>query len=219
MQPAFSARWHLSGIPGTCQKRGLRSAIPTAARDQPRMRSARATLLSGEDPSGHARSLAAIPFRLNGEVVGVITLGSDEPDAFLKAEDDQFALLGSALTSALDLLDKKTLRRHAGKGSHGSWERTRFLADGLETASIPFAVIFPDGTTGAVNAALCRFLGYTEEELLALRLTGLFSAKDAAADACRHVLATQVPGRFESALRAKERNGNPGRGLFAVNDR
>ena len=159
--------------------------------------------VAGEDPSGHARSLAAIPFRLNGEVVGVITLGSDEPDAFLKAEDDQFALLGSALTSALDLLDKKTLRRHAGKGSHGSWERTRFLAEGLETASIPFAVIFPDGTTGAVNAALCRFLGYTEEELLALPLTGLFSAKDAAADACRHVLATQVPGRFESALRAK----------------
>ena len=61
-------------------------------------------------------SLAAVPFRLNGEVVGAITLCSGEPDAFSEAEAEQLALLGTTLSSALDLLDKKTLQRRAGQG-------------------------------------------------------------------------------------------------------
>jgi PAS domain S-box len=150
------------------------------------------------------RSLAAVPFRLNGEVVGVLILGSTEPDAFSEAETGQLALLGSILTQALDQLDKKTLRRRAGKGAHGSWERTRFLAGGIETAAVPFAAILTDGTTGAVNTALCHFLGYSEEELLALPFTGLFSEKDMADDTYRHVLATRVPEQFDAALRAKD---------------
>lgn len=150
------------------------------------------------------RSLAAVPFRLNGEVVGVLTLGSTEPEAFSDAETGQLALLGSILTSALDQLDKKTLRRRAGKSAHGSWERTRFLAGGIETAAIPFAALLADGTTGAVNTALCHFLGYSEEELLALPFTGLFSDKVIADDKFRYVLATRVPERFDATLRAKD---------------
>jgi len=150
------------------------------------------------------RSLAAVPFRLNGDVVGVLTLGSTEPEAFSVAENDQLALLGSILSFALDQLDKKTLRRRAGKSAHGSWERTRFLAGGIETAAVPFAALLADGITGAVNTALCHFLGYSEEELLALPIIGLFSEKDTADDKFRHVLATRVPERFDAALRAKD---------------
>jgi len=146
------------------------------------------------------RSLAAVPFRLNGEVVGVLTLGSKEPAAFMDTEGEQLGLLGTTLSLALDFLDKKTLQRRTGKGSRGSWERTRFLAEGLETASVPFAAICPDGTTAAVNAALCRFTGYTEEELLARPFSGLFADPHEATERFREILASQAVGRYETSL-------------------
>ncbi|HNX16937.1 MAG TPA: PAS domain S-box protein [Methanoregula sp.] len=150
------------------------------------------------------RSLAAIPFRLKGEIVGAITLCSAEPDAFSDAESEELTLLGSALSEALDLLDKKTLQRRAGKGSHGSWERTRFLANGLESSSVPFAAVFSDGTTGAVNAALCSLLGYSEDELLTLPFTNLFSGDNTDKEKWfSRVLATKRPERYECAITTK----------------
>jgi len=150
------------------------------------------------------RSLAAVPFRLKGEIVGVLTLCSGEPDTFSDEEGEQLALLGATLSSALDMLDKKTLQRRAGRGSHGSWERTRFLAGGIESASVPFAAVFPDGSTGGVNTALCTMLGYTEDELLAIPLTSLFSGESAEGERFLRVIATKIPERFESVVRTKE---------------
>ncbi len=150
------------------------------------------------------RSLAAVPFRLNGEVVGAVTLCSGEPDAFSEAESEQLLLLGTTLSSALDLLDKKTLQRRAGRDTHGSWERTRFLAGGIESAAVPFAAVFPDGSTGAVNAALCALLGSTEDELLALPLTSLLGTPEEEEERFLRVLATKKPDRYESTLRKKD---------------
>jgi len=151
------------------------------------------------------RSLAAVPFRLKGQIVGVLTLCSGEPYAFSDDESEQLALLGTTLSSALDQLDKKTLQRRAGKGSHGSWERTRFLAGGIESSSVPFAAVFPDGSTGAVNSSLCAMLGYTEDELLALPLTSLFFG-GTTADEKRflRVMTTKIPERYESTIRTKD---------------
>ena len=149
------------------------------------------------------RSCAAIPFRLKGEIVGVITLSSGEQDTFSEADAEQLGILSTTLTSALDLLDKKTLRRRAARGTRSSWERTRFLAGGIESAAVPFAAILPDGSTGAVNAALCAMLGFTEDELLALPLTSL-PGTPADADRFLQVSATKNPGRCESTLRKKD---------------
>ena len=126
-----------------------------------------------QDASGTTRSCAAIPFRLKGEIVGVITLTTGEQDTFSEADAEQLGILSTTLTSALDLLDKKTLRRRAARGPRSSWERTRFLPGGIKSAAVPFAAILPDGRPGAVNAALCAMLGFTEDELLALPLTSL----------------------------------------------
>ncbi|MFA5236884.1 MAG: PAS domain S-box protein [Methanoregula sp.] len=179
-----------TGMPVVCRDTGA----PPAA--QPWMK----------DACQHGyRSLAAVPFRLKGEIVGVFTLCSGEPDAFSDEEAEQLALLGTTLSSALDLLDKKTLQRRAGRESHGSWERTRFLAGGIEYSSVPFAAIFPDGSTGAVNTALCTMLGYTEDELLALPLTGLFEGGNPAADErFQRVIATKTPERYESVIHTKD---------------
>ena len=158
-----------------------------------------------EDALRHGyRSLAAVPFRLKDEIVGVLTLCSREPYAFSDEEAEQLALLGTTLSSALDLLDKKTLQRRAGRGSHGSWERTRFLAEGIESASVPFAAVFPDGSTGAVNTALCTMLGYTEDELLAVPLTSLFSGKPADGERFLRVITTKTPERYESTIHKKD---------------
>ncbi|MGA2699387.1 MAG: PAS domain S-box protein, partial [Methanoregula sp.] len=151
------------------------------------------------------RSLAAVPFRLKGQIVGVLTLCSGEPDTFSDEESDQLALLGTTLSAALDLLDKKTLQRRAGKGSHGSWERTQFLAGGIESASVPFAAVFPDGSTGAVNAALCAMLGYTEDELLVLPLKNLLpESKPADEERFLGVITTKIPERYESSIHTKD---------------
>ncbi|MFZ0181614.1 MAG: PAS domain S-box protein, partial [Methanoregula sp.] len=155
------------------------------------------------------RSESAIPFRLKGEIVGVLTLCSDEPFAFSGEEADVLTLLGSTLSSALDLLDKKTLQRRAGKGGHGSWERTRFLADGIESAAVPFAAVYADGSTGAVNAALCTLLGYTEDEVLSLPLTNLLDLPAHDGDRFQQVLATKKPDRFESSIRKKDGTCSP----------
>ena len=150
------------------------------------------------------RSQAALPFRLKGEIVGVMTLCSREPCAFSPENTGVLEYLATTLSSALDLLDKKTLQRRAGKGGRGSWERTRFLAGGIECAALPYAAVYEDGSTGAANAALCTLLGYTEEELLALPLASILGAPEKDGDRFRQVLATQRPERYECAARKKD---------------
>jgi len=153
--------------------------------------------------SGFSSSVA-IPFRLKGEVVGVLTLCSGQPSVFSPGEDDAITMVGSALSSALDLLDKKTLRRRAGKGGHGSWERTMFLAGGIEAGTVPFAAVDGDGSTAAVNAALCSLLGYSEEELLSLRLSSVLVDPEKGADRFLRVMTTKTPDRFGDYLRKKD---------------
>jgi PAS domain S-box-containing protein len=180
----------------------IRTGVPVICRDTGTDPAAQPWM---EDALRHGyRSLAAVPFRLKGEIVGVITLCSGEPDAFSETEAEQLAFLGTSLSSALDLLDKKTLQRRAGRGSHGSWERTRFLAGGIESAAVPFAAVFSDGSTGAVNAALCAMLGYTEEELLALPLTSLVGTPAENEDRFLRIPATKKPERYESTIRKKD---------------
>ena len=150
------------------------------------------------------RSQTAIPFRLKGEIVGVMTLCSREPLAFSPENTDVLVYLGATLSSALDLLDKKTLQRRAGKGGRGSWERTRFLAGGIEFAALPFAAVHTDGSTGAVNTALCSLLGSTEEDLLAQPFTSILGSPEIDGNRFRRVLATQRPEQYESAARRKD---------------
>ncbi len=150
------------------------------------------------------RSLAAVPFRLKGEIVGIITLCSGEPYAFSTEDADVLAYLGTTVSFALDLLDKKTLQRRAGRGGHGSWERTRFLAGGIESAALPFAAVHADGSTGAVNAALCTLLGYTEDELLALALSQLLGPSSDDTNRFLQVLACKKPEHYETTIRKKD---------------
>ncbi|MDD1702818.1 MAG: PAS domain S-box protein [Methanoregula sp.] len=141
---------------------------------------------------------AAVPFRLHGSVVGVISICSDEPGFFTPAESEPLAALGAAVSSVLDVLDKQALQRRTGKAGRGNWERTRFLAAALESSSVPFAIVYPDMTLGAVNPSACTFFGYTEDEILAMHWNDLVR-EDKGNDADGHlarVLATGIPDRY-----------------------
>jgi PAS domain S-box-containing protein len=166
-----------------------------------------AQLFRDATQSAGYRSLAVIPFRFNGKVVGVIALCSGQPFAFSKEDTNVLSHLGTSLSQALDLLDKKTLQRRAGRGGHGSWERTRFLAGGIESGAIPFATIQADGTLWAVNAKFCTLLGYTEDELLALPLPQIFNSLSV--DRCMQVLLTKTPEHFETTVRKKDGSDLP----------
>ncbi|MGA3098825.1 MAG: PAS domain S-box protein, partial [Bryobacteraceae bacterium] len=58
-----------------------------------------------------------------------------------------------------------TERKRAEQALRASQEQNRFLADLLERADQPFAVGYPDGRLGFVNAAFERLTGYSRDEL------------------------------------------------------
>jgi PAS domain S-box-containing protein len=119
------------------------------------------------------RSAAAFPFRLNGEVVGVINLYAAEPGFF--ADTVAALLSGTAedVSVALGVLDEQARRARLEQSLAGTGERARFLAAILETSSQPFCVGYPDGRFGMTNPAFCGLLGYTEAEMKDLSWTSL----------------------------------------------
>ncbi|MFA5331138.1 MAG: PAS domain S-box protein [Methanoregula sp.] len=152
------------------------------------------------------RSAVAVPFRLHGAVVGVLCMGSDDPESFTAAEIEPLLALGAAISSILDVLDRQALQRKTGKGGKGSWERTRFLAEALESSTVPFIIAYADTTVGAVNTSACALFGYTEDEIIRLHWGDLFRERDpdAARDRVSEVISTGVPGRFAAECERKD---------------
>ena len=66
-------------------------------------------------------------------------------------------------------LGRITERKQAEEALRESRERASFLADVLERSSQPWAVRYPDGRFVTWNAAYCRLLGYSNEELHELK--------------------------------------------------
>ncbi|HEY0559773.1 MAG TPA: diguanylate cyclase [Frankiaceae bacterium] len=99
-------------------------------------------------------------------------------------------------------------RRHVAESQLRAAE-TRFQRL-LQHAAIGFGVLHPyDGSWVSVNAALCRLLGYTEEELLATPVASLVSADTlASAIVAFRQLRHGVIGHHESEAQLRRRDGS-----------
>ena len=83
------------------------------------------------------------------------------------------------------------------------------LSEAFRDAPTGMAIIRPDGRFSRVNDALCRLLGRTEEELLALGALELAQTPEAAERWVARNWADGAPGSFELEARLRTGDGRP----------
>ncbi|MDP1570524.1 MAG: PAS domain S-box protein [Vicinamibacterales bacterium] len=113
-------------------------------------------------------SLAGVPVRVGGAVVGVLSLCASEPTYFRDAETELARQLSDDLSFAMESLDALERRRQAEA-------RFRTLFD-----AAPFALWVVDQETGLIrtaNPAAVRLLGYSLDELADLPASTIFGAE------------------------------------------
>lgn len=165
----------------------------------------------GEAQKRGYASMAAFPFRLNGEVIGAFVLFASRKDFFDTTEAVLLEEVAMDISFALDMLDEQARRTKAEKELAESLKKERTLAAILELSSQPFGIGYPDGRFGIVNPALCDLLGYSEEELATLSWKMLtapgFAERE---DAALHTLfQTGVPQRYEKEFIRKDSSRVP----------
>ena len=143
------------------------------------------------------RSSAAFPIRLHGAVIGAISIYAGEPDYFNETELRLIDEIAMDVSFSLDMLDEQARRMQAEKDLAGSEERAHYLAEVLDTSSQPFGILYPDGSIGIVNPALCDLLGYRESELRQMNW--------------KDILASDYIGKGRTIIRTLETNGIPHR--------
>ncbi len=101
---------------------------------------------------------AAHPLMVQGKVLGTLSFGtrtrmhfSDEDLDLMKAVADHVAMA--------------VHHQHAEQATRAAEERERYLADVVETASVPFALRRPDGALVLFNQAFADLVGYARSEL------------------------------------------------------
>ena len=108
-------------------------------------------------------SSAAFPIQVQGKAIGVLTIYAPEPELF---GDEDIALLDEVaadVSLALERMELESQRAQAVEELRFSEERFRSI---FEEAAAGMAVVSPEGAFFQVNPEICRFLGYSEAELL-----------------------------------------------------
>ena len=130
-------------------------------------------LTAAQDPRLHPRnrcihdgfhSVALIPLRSGDEIIGLLQLNDRQPNRFTLEMIQFFEELGTSIGIALD-------RKRTVDAMRESEARYRIL---FETS--PDGILMIDRATKSIqyaNTALCRMLGYTQEELRALNVADL----------------------------------------------
>jgi len=153
--------------------------VPDATRDE-RFRTN--PLVTG---APHIRFYAGVPIRSTaGLAVGTLCALDTRPRE-LGAEDQALlADLAAIITEEVRYRERLAVARAqlARTGEVLGATEARFRAV-FEAAAVGIALVLPDGTWVSVNPALCRILGYSEEELLGIRFPDITYPPDRAEEA------------------------------------
>lgn len=134
--------------------------------------------------SPHIRFYAGIPIRTSGGyALGTLCAIDERPRELSQHELDILTCLADLVSKEIRLRETLALTESHLKLSqtvlHASEARFRTI---FEKAAIGIALVAPDGGWLSVNEELCRFLGYTQEELLALTFKDITCPDDLQAD-------------------------------------
>lgn len=120
----------------------------------------------GEASRRKVRSVAAVPFRLGNEIIGILSLASREHGYFGQKEKSLLAEIGMDISFALDMIELEAERIRAEEALKRSEARYRSI---YENSQIGLYRTTPDGKITMANPALIRMLGYDYFEELAER--------------------------------------------------
>jgi PAS domain S-box-containing protein len=108
-------------------------------------------------------SSAALPIQVDGQALGVLTIYSQEPDVFDSKEVTLLMELADDLAYGIQALRTRGEHQRAEAALRGSERKYRQLHESMMDG---FVRVTMDGRITETNAAFCKMLGYTPEELL-----------------------------------------------------
>ncbi|NTW01596.1 MAG: PAS domain S-box protein [Oscillochloris sp.] len=119
------------------------------------------------------RASAAIPFRLGGQVIGVLSLTSSEVD-FFKGEENQYLLneMGLSISFALDKIESERAKKEAEK-------IRRQWADAFEHCAHGIAIGLPATNQFlSCNSAFAHLQGRSVEEITSMPILSMYAPQD-----------------------------------------
>jgi PAS domain S-box-containing protein len=174
--------WGNPGPPGTLMHRVVSEGARLLLRDQPDQ--AVAELSPFGDEARRSASLMFVPMRVEGRVVGIVSIQSYTPRAY--TEEDL-----KTLQALADHCGSVIARTRVQEALQASEERFRAT---FEQAAVGVAHVSPEGRYLRVNEKLCQITGYTREELLARTFQEITHPDDlpVALDQMRRLLAGEI---------------------------
>ncbi len=148
------------------------------------------------------RSMAALPLRRAGAVIGTLNLYAAEPSVFDIPTQALLEEMAADVSFALDNFEREAARRQAEQALVQSEARYRGI---IETAHDAFILIGAGGELLDTNNAASRLTGYSREQLLQMTLRDLDAGKSGE-EIARTIADVAAAGhlRFERTLRHRD---------------
>jgi len=152
------------------------------------------------------RSVISLPLRVDGAVIGALTIYAAEPDAFRAEERALIEELAGDLAFGIEVRRRGLEHARAEAALRQSELEFRTV---FETANDGILIVDLEGRLLEVNGVACRQLGYQREELLRMNMADIDSSGVANRFADPNLAILQAGQVFEAMSRRKDGSGVP----------
>jgi PAS domain S-box-containing protein len=151
------------------------------------------------------QSSVGLPFTVDDQVVGVLSLYASEPDAFQQEEVELLMKLAGTLGYGQGVIRARRVHEQAVSALR---ESEFLFRSQFDTGNIGINITMPDKCWVRYNRRYCDMLGYSEEEMRALKWESMVHPDDlqAALEEYRRLIDGEVDG-YQMDQRAIRRDG------------
>ncbi len=147
----------------------------------------------------------ALPLISHGEIFGVISIFSIEPNSFDDAELELLQEMAGDLSFGIRILRGRVKRRQAEIALQKTEERYEELYENAPNAYL--SVSGEDGRLIQFNSALCEILGYKRDELEGMSISELYADTDYGLDRAKRIFSQG--GVRDEDLQMRHADGHP----------